>query len=551
MKTNRLLLFFILFLIFFVSIFVYLSLNPYVLYILKGERDFNEVIIEIDNYISSGNLDSAEKAIKFYSYYADTEYKWLSLVKRAKLYSDKINHYVLMRNILDLSVKSLPGNLKLRALEVYSKLKVGAVLEAYDVAKQYLLGYKEYKYLCDEAFIKSVILNYDVKDIKSFLIKMEQERDALAFETIGFNLQNNAFLINAMLLYIDKKDLDAAKRILLKIKEDKDFAKELAYISYGLDNLDFTIANLKLLSDNSEPSLMFLLADAYLKKGDIHNAKSEYLKLYTDFPDYSMMIYLGLAFIAKKENDLKRAITYLNKANEKFKGNEMMNYYLASMYFEINDYFNANEIVKKYKDNPLFFKLYFILNYSNLKYEAKKSFLWRLFYRSNYGSDIAQFLAWNLLLYSDLKDLDLFFNIYNPVDEIQDWYYFYKFYYLFLKKDLAVAEKILLREQTSKYLYGVYYNFGVLRFYQKNYKESEEYFSNAVSLLPFALDDKSSINLREREDIAKIYLKRGINYLYLGEFEKGREAISIANSFYETNEGKLYMNMIKIFKERN
>ncbi|AFI30891.1 tetratricopeptide repeat protein [Borrelia crocidurae] len=551
MKTNRLLLFFILFLIFFVSIFVYLSLNPYVLYILKGERDFNEVIIEIDDYISSGNLDSAEKAIKFYSYYADTEYKWLSLVKRAKLYSDKINHYVLMRNILDLSVKSLPGNLKLRALEVYSKLKVGAVLEAYDVAKQYLLGYKEYKYLCDEAFIKSLILNYDVKDIKSFLIKMEQERDALAFETIGFNLQNNAFLINAMLLYIDKKDFDAARRILLKIKEDKDFAKELAYISYGLDNLDFTIANLKLLSDNSEPSLMFLLADAYLKKGDINNAKSEYLKLYTDFPDYSMMIYLGLAFIAKKENDLKRAITYLNKANEKFKGNEMMNYYLASMYFEINDYFNANEIVKRYKDNPLFFKLYFILNYSNLKYEAKKSFLWRLFYRSNYSSDIAQFLAWNLLLYSDLKDLDLFFNVYNPVDEIQDWYYFYKFYYLFLKKDLAVAEKILLREQTNKYLYGIYYNFGVLKFYQKNYKESEEYFSNAVSTLPFAIDDKSSINLKEREDIAKIYLKRGINYLYLGEFEKGREAISIANSFYETNEGKLYMNMIKIFKERN
>lgn len=521
------------------------------MYILKGERDFNEVIIEIDDYISSGNLDSAEKAIKFYSYYADTEYKWLSLVKRAKLYSDKINHYVLMRNILDLSVKSLPGNLKLRALEVYSKLKVGAVLEAYDVAKQYLLGYKEYKYLCDEAFIKSLILNYDVKDIKSFLIKMEQERDALAFETIGFNLQNNAFLINAMLLYIDKKDFDAARRILLKIKEDKDFAKELAYISYGLDNLDFTIANLKLLSDNSEPSLMFLLADAYLKKGDINNAKSEYLKLYTDFPDYSMMIYLGLAFIAKKENDLKRAITYLNKANEKFKGNEMMNYYLASMYFEINDYFNANEIVKRYKDNPLFFKLYFILNYSNLKYEAKKSFLWRLFYRSNYSSDIAQFLAWNLLLYSDLKDLDLFFNVYNPVDEIQDWYYFYKFYYLFLKKDLVVAEKILLREQTNKYLYGIYYNFGVLKFYQKNYKESEEYFSNAVSTLPFAIDDKSSINLKEREDIAKIYLKRGINYLYLGEFEKGREAISIANSFYETNEGKLYMNMIKIFKERN
>ncbi|AHH12124.1 Putative cytosolic protein [Borrelia hermsii YBT] len=551
MKANKILLFLILFLVLFISIFVYLSLNPYVLYMLKGERDFNDVIIEIDGYLSNGNLEGAEKIIRFYSYYVDTEYKWLSLIKRAKLYSDKIKHYLLMRDILDLSVKSLPGNLKLRALEVYSKLKVGAVLEAYDIAKQYLLGYKEYKHLYDEAFMKSLILSYDIKDIKNFLIKMEQERDALAFETVGLNLQNNAFLINAMLLYIEKKDLDSAKRILLQIKEDKDFAKELAYISYGLDNLDFAIANLKLINNNNEPSLMFLLADAYLKKGDIHNAKNEYLKLYTDFPDYSMVIYLGLAFIAKKENDLKRAIAYLNKANEKFKENEMMSYYLANIYFEANDYFNANEIVKKYKDSPLFFKLYFVLNYLNLKYEAKKSFLWRLFYRSNYNTDIAQLLAWNLLLYSDLKDLDLFFKIYNPVDEIQDWYYFYKFYYLFLKKDLRVAEKVIFENQMGKYLYGVYYNLGVLKFYQKNYKESEEYFSKAVALLPFTLDDKSKITLREREDVARMYLKRGINYLYLGEFAKGREAILTSHSFYETNRGKLYMNMIEILKERD
>ncbi|WP_421622965.1 tetratricopeptide repeat protein [Borrelia sp. MN22-0132] len=550
MKANKVLLFFILFLVLFISIFVYLSLHPYVLYMLKGELDFNEILVEVDGYLLNESLESAENAMRFYSYYADTEYKWLSLIKRAKLYSVKIKHYLLMRDILDLSVKSLPGNLKLRALEVYSKLKVGAVLEAYDIAKQYLLGYKEYKHLYDEAFIKSLILSYDVKDIKSFLIKIEHERDAFTFETIGLNLQNNAFLIDAMLLYIEKKDLDSAKRILLRIKEDKDFSKELAYISYGLDNLDFTIANLK-LNNSNDPSLMFLLADAYLKKGDINNAKIEYLKLYTNFPDYSMMVYLGLAFIAKKEHDLKRAIAYLNKANENFKENEIVNYYLANVYFEANDYFNANEIAKKYKESPLFFKLYFVLNYSNLKYEAKKSFLWRLFYRSNYSADVAQLLAWNLLLYSDLKDLDLFFKIYDSVDEVQDWYYFYKFYYFFLKKDLSVAEKVIIENQVGKYLYGFYYNLGVLKLYQKNYKESEEYFSKTVSLLPFTLDDKSKITLREREDVAKVYLKRGINYLYLGEFEKGREAILTSNFFYETNEGKLYMNMIEILKERN
>ncbi|UPA17635.1 tetratricopeptide repeat protein [Borrelia puertoricensis] len=550
MKVNKVLLFFILFLVLFISIFVYLSLHPYVLYMLKGELDFNEILVEVDGYLLNESLESAENAMRFYSYYADTEYKWLSLIKRAKLYSVKIKHYLLMRDILDLSVKSLPGNLKLRALEVYSKLKVGAVLEAYDIAKQYLLGYKEYKHLYDEAFIKSLILSYDVKDIKSFLIKIEHERDAFAFETIGLNLQNNAFLIDAMLLYIEKKDLASAKRILLRIKEDKDFSKELAYISYGLDNLDFTIANLK-LNNSNDPSLMFLLADAYLKKGDINNAKIEYLKLYTDFPDYSMMVYLGLAFIAKKEHDLNRAIAYLNKANENFKENEIVNYYLANVYFEANDYFNANEIAKKYKESPLFFKLYFVLNYSNLKYEAKKSFLWRLFYRSNYSADVAQLLAWNLLLYSDLKDLDLFFKIYDSVDEVQDWYYFYKFYYFFLKKDLSVAEKVIIENQVGKYLYGFYYNLGVLKLYQKNYKESEEYFSKTVSLLPFTLDDKSKITLREREDVAKVYLKRGINYLYLGEFEKGREAILTSNFFYETNEGKLYMNMIEILKERN
>ncbi|AGT27109.1 tetratricopeptide repeat protein [Borrelia miyamotoi] len=551
MKVNKVFLFLVLFLIFFISVFVYLSFNPYVLYLLKGKQDFNELIAEVDDYFLKGNLDSAEKAIIFCSYYANTEYNWLSLIKRARLYSVRVKNYLLMRDILALGVKNLPGNLKLRALEVYAKLKVGDVLEAYDIAKQYLLGYEEYKHLYDEAFIKSLTLSYKGEDIKNFLIRIEQKRDALAFETIGLSLQNNAFLINAMLLYIEKKDFDSAKRILSKIKEDKDFARELAHISYGLNNLDLTIYNLKLINNNSEPSLMFLLADAYLKKGDIHNAKIEYLRLYTDFPDYSMMVYLGLAFIAKKENDFKRAIVYLTKANERFKDDEMMSYYLANTYFEASDYFNANEIVRKYKDNPLFFKLYFVLNYSNFNYEAKKSFLWRLFYRSNYSSDIAQLLAWNLLLYSDIRDLDLFFKIYNPVNEVQDWYYFYRFYYFFLKQDLYVAEKVIFDNQVGKYLYGVYYNLGVLKFYQKAYKAAEEYFDKTVSFIPFTLDDKSKMTLEEREDIAKMYLKRGINYLYLGKFENARESILTSYSFCEINEGKLYINMIEMLKERN
>ncbi|AWG42503.1 N utilization substance protein B [Candidatus Borreliella tachyglossi] len=552
MKINKkLLVFGLLFIIILLSGVFYFNTNPYFLYILKGGRDFNELIVEVDNYLLENNLESAENVIRFSSSYADTEFKWLTLVKRAKLYSDKFKDYLLMRDILELGIKSLPGNLKLRALEVYSKLKVGSVLEAYDIAKQYLLGHEEYKHLYHEAFIKNLALNEGLKgSVKDFLIKIDGERDALTFETIGLSIKNNAFLVNAMLLYIEKKDLDSAKRILLKIKEDKNFARELAYISYGLDNLDFVIANLNLINDNNEPSLMLLLADAYLKKGDIHNAKREYLKIYANFPDYSMIIYLGLAFIAKKERDLKRAIAYLNKANEKFKDNKMMSYYLANTYFEDNDYFNANEITKKYKDDPLFFKLYFVLNYSNFEYEAKKSFLWRLFYRSNYSIDIAQLLSWNLLLYSDLRDLDLFFKIYNPVDKGYDWYYFYKFYYYFLKRELTVSEKVIFENQTSKYLYGVYYNLGVLKFYQKDYKKSEEYFNSAVSFLPFNLSDKSQITLEECENVAKIYLKRGVNYLYLGEFEKGREDILISNSFYETNEGKLYMNMIDILKER-
>lgn len=106
--ANKVLLFFILFLILFISIFVYLGLNPYVLYILKGKRNFNEIISEVDSYLLNENLEDAEKAIRFYSYYADTEYKWLSLIKRVKLYSDKVKHYLLMSDILDLSVKILP-----------------------------------------------------------------------------------------------------------------------------------------------------------------------------------------------------------------------------------------------------------------------------------------------------------------------------------------------------------------------------------------------------------------------------------------------------------
>ena len=551
MKASKKLMFVFVFLVILSGGVLYLNSNLYVLYMLKGKRDFNELIAEVDKHLLKNDLYSAEWTIRVAASYADTEFKWISLIKQVKIYSLKAKDYSLMRDVVDLGVKSLPGNLKLRALEVYSKLKLGSVTEACVIAKRYLMEHEEYRSLYEEAFIRDLSLNYDLGSVKDFLVKIAKEKDAFTFENLGLRLRNNAFLINAMLLYVENKDLSSAKRILLKIGEDKDFARELAYISYGLGNLDFAIANLKLINDNNEPNLMFLLADAYLKRGDILRAKAEYLKLYTRFPDYSMMIYLGLAFIARKENDLKRAITYLNKANSKFKDSKMMNYYLANTYFEANDYFSANEIARKNKDDPLFFKLYFVLNYSNLDYEAKKSFLWRLFYRSNYSSDIAQLLAWNLLLHFDLRDLELFFKIYKPVDKEHDWYYFYRFYYDFLKQDLDFSKEVVFEKQVQKYLYGVYYNFGILKLHQKNYKESEDYFKKAISFLPFTLNDKSKMSLEERESAAKVYLKRGINYLYLGEFDKGREAILTSHSFYETNESKIYMNMIEVFKERN
>ncbi|WKC57690.1 tetratricopeptide repeat protein [Borrelia sp. P9F1] len=551
MKANKKLIFVLAFLTILSLGVFYLSSNLSLLYMLKGKRDFNRLIVEVDNYLLRNDLYSAGRAMRVSASYADTEFKWISLIKRVKLYSLRVKDYSLMKDVVDSGVKILPGNLKLRALEVYAKLKSGSVAEACDVAKQYLIGHEEYRSLYEEAFIRGLSLNYGLGSVKDFLVKIAKEKDAFTFENIGLSLKNNAFLINAMLLYLEKKDLSSAKRILLKIREDKEFARELAHISYGLGNLDFAIANLNLINDDKEPNLMFLLADAYLKRGDIHNAKAEYLKLYTKFPDHSMMIYLGLAFIARKENDLKMAITYLNKANSKFKDSKMMNYYLANTYFEANDYFSANEIARKYKDDPLFFKIYFVLNYSNLDYEAKKSFLWRLFYRSNYRSDIAQLLAWNLLLYFDLRDLDLFFKIYSPFDKAHDWYYFYRFYYDFLKKDLDFSKKVIFEKKVQKYLYGVYYNFGILKLYQKSYRESEEYFNKAISFLPFTLNDKSRMSLEERESAAKIYLKRGINYLYLGEFERGREAILDSHGFYETNESKIYMNMIEVVKEGN
>ncbi|QFI14936.1 tetratricopeptide repeat protein [Borrelia maritima] len=504
----------------------------------------------IDFYIDKKKFAEAKKAIRFSSYYANTEFKWLALIKRAKVWALNTDDYRLMGDIVDLSVKVLPGNLKLRSLEVYSKLKIGLLKDAYGIANQYLLNSEEYKGLYDEVFMKNLSLDNGILDFKKFIDKIYREKDARIFEEIGLNLKNNAFLVNAMLLYIEKKNMDAARRILFKIKEDKNFFRELAYISYNLNNLDFTISNLRFIKNENDPTLLFLLADAYFKKGDIKNAKNEYLKLYTKFPDYNVLVYLNLALIANNENDSKRAISYLNKANEVFKDNKIINYYLANIYFKIKNYFKTNEIIANYKEDPLFFKLYFALNYANSEYESKKSYLWRLFYKTDYNSSVAQFLAWNLLLYSDLKDLDLFFKIYNFYENKQDWYDFYKFYYYFLKRDFISSKRIIFDNKSSKYMFGIYYNLGVLSFSEKNYKEAERYFNQGISLLPSSFYDKGYNSDYERELVSKIYLKQGINYLYLGKMEKGKEAILTSYSFYKTDEGRLYKNMIDTLRER-
>ncbi len=550
MKKNKTLVFILLFLL---SVFLggfYLYFNPNVLYFLKGEKDFSKLIIGIDFYIDRKKFDDAKKAIRFSSYYANTEFKWLALIKRAKIWALNTGDYHLMGDIVNLSVKVLPGNLKLRALEVYSKLKIGVLKDAYKIANQYLLNSEEYRGLYDEVFMKNLSADNKVLDFNKFIDKIYREKDARVFEEMGLNLKNNAFLVNAMLLYIEKKNIDAAKRILFKIKEDKNFFKELAYISYNLNDLDFTISNLKFFKNGDDPALLFLLADAYFKKGDIKNAKNEYLKLYTKFPDYSVLVYLNLALIANNENDFKRAISYLNKANEVFKGNKIISYYLASIYLKIKNYFKANEIVANYKEDPLFFKIYFALNYANSEYEAKKSYLWRLFYKTDYNSSIAQFLAWNLLLYSDLKDLDLFFKIYSFSGNKQDWYDFYKFYYYFLKRDFISSKRIIFDSKSPTYMFGIYYNLGVLSFSEKDYKEAERYFNKGISLLPSSFYDKDVNTHYERELVSKIYLKQGINYLYLGKMEKGKESILTSYSFYKTDEGRLYKNMIDTLRER-
>lgn len=550
MKKNKTLVFILLFLLTCFLGGFYFYFNPNILYFFKGEKDFSKLIVEIDFYIDRKKFAGAKKAIQFSSYYANTEFKWLALIKRSKVWALNTGDFRLMGDIVNLSVKALPGNLKLRALEVYSKLKIGFLKDAYRIANNYLLDSEEYRGLYNEVFIKNLSVDNQIVDFNKFIDKIYREKDASVFEEIGLNLKNNAFLVNAMLLYIEKKNMEAAKRILFKIKEDKNFFKELAYISYNLNDLDFIIFNLKFIENGNDPTLLFLLADAYFKKGDVKNAKNEYLKLYTKFPDYNVLVYLNLALIANNENDFKRAISYLNKANEVFKGNKIINYYLANIYFRIKNYSKANEIIANYKEDPLFFKIYFALNYANSEYEAKKSYLWRIFYKTEYNSNIAQFLAWNLLLYSDLKDLDLFFRIYSFSENKQYWYDFYKFYYYFLKRDFISAKKVILDNKAQKYMFGSYYNLGVLSFSEKNYKEAERYFNEGISLLPSSFYDKDASTDYELELVSKIYLKQGINYLYLGKMEEGKGAILASYSFYETDEGRLYKNMIDTLRER-
>ncbi len=257
MKKNKTLVFILLFLL---SVFLggfYFYFNPNILYFLRGEKDFSKLIIEIDFYIDKKKFADAKKAIRFSSYYANTEFKWLSLIKRAKVWALNTGDYHLMGDVVNLSVKVLPGNLKLRALEVYSKLKIGLLKDAYRIANQYLLNSEEYRGLYDEVFIKNLSADNKVLDFNKFIDKIYREKDARVFEEIGLNLKNNAFLVNAMLLYIEKKNMDAAKRILFKIKEDKNFFKELAYISYNLNDLDFTISNLKFFKNEDDPTLLF------------------------------------------------------------------------------------------------------------------------------------------------------------------------------------------------------------------------------------------------------------------------------------------------------
>ena len=213
--------------IFILAIIITISGIYLILRYLKNtnqETNFNNLIVEIDSFISSEYYNQADELIYIASKSANCSLHYKRLLKRAF----EIRDYKNLEIISKIAYQKYPEDELILSVYIFALLKNGKS----EVAESILLN-KDKQLVQESLYIETNIKNESYHEDVNFLYQGIDEKSVLLYRKLFKITNNRKFLLDAVLLCLEHGEYELADSILEEIvSDDLEYIKLRFLIKY-------------------------------------------------------------------------------------------------------------------------------------------------------------------------------------------------------------------------------------------------------------------------------------------------------------------------------
>lgn len=512
---------------------------------------------------------------------APDRYSCYRLIKRGINIAEITGDYNIFYEVAYEASELYSGNEDILAYYVMSLLKIGDYKKAHEIANDQLIS-NEFKPLLAQTILFNDNKNPQTNSIIDYI---NSRKDPSFFEYLATLLNNRSLYVNSALLWAKDGEIEKAYKVIEN--QGRDGIEELnALLTY--DSGRQSEALIKLLELPLSEAIKFnnilLIADIFYYKENYSRSRFYYEKA-IELEVINSAPYMNISSIYIKENNIKKAISFLKKIVTKldYKINEELNLLddlkselktlteleeinllkrrilqsetdiknIRSQYKELvllsyhlfkeikSD--NSIKILEDYR--RLFPKdvtvelLYMKENKSKINSDLFIARLWQLLNTDIENREVSEFLVWYLLGVENFEDIELVLER----SENRHRGYHWTEYYRGLLNGLQGNYKIALEKFNSFELdvesWEILYNKGIIEMALLNYPESLVLFNKSI----IAINQKNFVNNRDKY-LSQIKTKIAQVLINLNDTD---EAIRILNSAFELDPDNYTSDLLK------
>ena len=476
----------------------------------KQEKNFETLLIEIDESLLRGAIARADKEIREAVDSTSGRAEWLSLLKRAYSMGLAQGNYETLYLVSKAGIERLSGAEEIAALCVYASLRTGKVDMAYRYAEEYLVSEK-WRPLKEEAVLRKSALDRDVlfeKEEESpiFAAVYSEEPDKLAIA--ADLLEDSRLRAAAALRYAENGDLENAVKTLERNRAEYPELMALFYYDAGR----FADAR-EILGQQPAENLHLLLADTNLKLGKEESALSLYGQYIDKHPQKSWIPYVNSAYIYEKRGNSEKALQVVENGISIFPENKQLLLSEIIIKSENGGAPNLDQLVQSYKEKypsdpemAIIMARLYPTKANRLRLEDA---LWSAIIVNPENSQIAGFLGASLIASNDTDGIKNLVKIWEKANGETAWSLFLRGYQDTYSNETALSKAAFERSFKLQPRWETAYNLAVLSAGDGDFDGALEYLRRAENTLEGNAEDARRTKALLRAATAGIHYRRG------------------------------------------